>query len=182
MPLKNTRNAYGWIAIALHWLVAIAVIGLFALGLWMTGLSYYHEWYHPAPNIHKSIGILLFIALTVRLLWKLFNPAPQPEPTLKTWEVVASTAAHWGLYLLLFALMISGYLISTAKGDAISVFGLFNVPATLTGEGQADLAGEIHYWLAWSVIGLASVHALAALKHHFIDRDATLLRMLRSKP
>jgi len=76
----------------------------------------------------------------------------------------------------------AGYLISTAKGSPIDVFGLFSVPATLTGEGQEDVAGEIHEILVWTIIGLASIHALAALKHATLDRDGTLRRMLRPGP
>jgi cytochrome b561 len=87
--------------------------------------------------------------------------------------------AHGLLYLLLFALMVSGYLISTADGRGLEVFDWFAIPATLSGlKGQEDLAGEVHLYLAWSLILLAALHALAALKHHFIDRDITLKRML----
>ncbi|MOA52423.1 hypothetical protein D3C78_1757160 [compost metagenome] len=75
--------------------------------------------------------------------------------------------------------MFSGYLISTADGRGIEVFGWFTVPATLSGiDGQEDIAGVVHLWLAWGLIGMAALHALAALKHHFIDRDATLSQML----
>lgn len=92
---------------------------------------------------------------------------------------VTAAGAHIALYSILFAIFISGYLISTADGKPISVFGLFDVPATLTDAGsQADLAGQIHLWLAWSVVILSVLHGLAALKHHFIDKDDTLKRML----
>ncbi|MGE5154009.1 MAG: cytochrome b [Bdellovibrio bacteriovorus] len=176
---RNTGQAYGIIAIALHWLVAIVVLGLFALGLWMVGLTYYDTWYRTAPSIHKGVGVLLFLVLVLRLLWRLANPNPAPEPTHSRFERLASSVVHGLLYLLLFGVMASGYLISTADGRAIDVFGLFQVPATLTGlPNQADLAGDIHLALAITVIVLAAVHALAALKHHFIDRDRTLLRML----
>jgi cytochrome b561 len=75
--------------------------------------------------------------------------------------------------------MLSGYLISTADGRAVEVFGWFSIPATLSGlENQEDIAGEIHEWLAFTLIGLVMLHALAATKHHFINRDATLKRML----
>jgi len=177
---KNTRQGYGIIAIGLHWLVAILVPGLFALGLWMVDLTYYDTWYRTAPSIHKSVGILLFALLALRVLWRLVNPRPSPEPTLSRFERRASGLVHGLLYLLLFGVMVSGYLISTADGRPIEVFGLFAVPATLTGlPGQADRAGDIHLILAMAVMVLAGVHALAALKHHFIDRDRTLIRMLR---
>ncbi len=181
---RNTSQAYGGIAIALHWLVAIVVLGLFALGLWMVDLTYYDTWYRTAPSIHKAVGVLLFLVLVLRLLWRLVSPKPAPEPTLTRFERLASGIVHGLLYVLLFGVMAAGYLISTADGRAIDVFGLFQVPATLTGlPNQADLAGAIHLALAITVIVLAAIHALAALKHHFIDRDRTLLRMLgRSAP
>jgi cytochrome b561 len=90
---------------------------------------------------------------------------------------------HSVLYLGLFLVMMSGYLISTADGRAISVFGLFDVPALITSiPNQADSAGLVHEYAAWALVIFAVVHALAALKHHFIDRDATLKRMLGRNP
>lgn len=176
---RNTSRTYGIIAIALHWLIAIAVLGLFALGLWMVDLTYYDTWYRTAPSIHKATGVLLFLALVLRLLWRLANPPPSPEPTWRPFERLVAGAVHGLLYVLLFAVMVSGYLISTADGRPIDVFGLFQVPATLTGvPNQADLAGDVHLVLAITLMVLAATHALAALKHHFIDRDRTLMRML----
>ena len=85
---------------------------------------------------------------------------------------------HGLLYLGLFGVMISGYLISTADGRGIGVFGWFEVPALISGlPEQEDVAGLIHKYLAWGLVIFAVIHALAALKHHFIDRDATLVRM-----
>jgi cytochrome b561 len=177
--LRNTEDSYGLVAIALHWLVAVVVLALFALGLWMTGLDYYDPWYRRAPDLHKSVGALLFVTLILRLAWRIGNPRPRPEPTLSTLERTASRLAHALLYPLLFAVMTAGYLISTADGRPLNVFGLVAVPATVTGlPNQADLAGDAHLILAIAVITLAVLHALGALKHHFIDRDRTLLRML----
>lgn len=176
---RDSVQAYGIISIGLHWLVAVTVFGLFGLGLWMVGLTYYDPWYRTAPAIHKSVGVLLFLAMILRLLWRLANPQPSPEATLSRLERLASRVVHRLLYVLLFGVMASGYLISTADGRPIEVFGLFSIPATLAGlPNQADLAGDIHLALAITVIVLAVVHALAALKHHFMDRDRTLTRML----
>ena len=176
---RNTEASYGLVAIALHWLIAAAVIGLFVLGLWMVDLTYYDPWYRRAPEIHKGVGILLFLALVLRLLWRSLNPLPRPEPNIPAFERRASQAVHGLLYLSLFAVMFSGYLISTADGRSIDVFGLFEVPATLSEiPNQADTAGDVHFALAIATISLAGLHALAAFKHHFVDRDRTLLRML----
>ena len=89
---------------------------------------------------------------------------------------------HRLMYALMYLLLLSGYLISTADGRGINVFGLFTVPASISGlQNQADIAGELHQWLAYVLIGLTSLHVLAALKHHFVDRDQTLKRMLSSR-
>ena len=179
MQLKNSAERYGWVAIAIHWVVAVAVIGLFALGYWMVGLTYYDDWYKQAPDIHRSVGILLLGLMLVRVVWRIANSGPKPLSSHKRWEVASAHAAHSLLYLLLFVAMVSGYLISTADGSSISVFGWFDVPS-LTGQvkGLEDTAGAVHYWSTWAIVGLAAVHAAGALKHHFIERDQTLRRML----
>ena len=177
--LRNSAHGYGLIAIGLHWLVALAVIGLFALGFWMTGLNYYDDWYRRGPDLHKSIGILLFVVMLVRVIWRSINNQPEDEPGLSAFERHAARSVHLLFYVLLFALMISGYLISTADGRPIQVFDLFAVPATISDlPQQEDIAGAVHWYLALILISLASLHALAALKHHFIDRDRTLKKML----
>lgn len=178
MQWRNSARRYGLLSILLHWGVALAVFGLFGLGLWMVGLDYYSAWYRRAPELHKGIGILLFVTMLLRLGWRLLSPPPAAPASHTALTRRASTLAHGLLYLGLFALMLSGYLISTADGRAIEVFGWFAVPATLSGlPNQEDVAGVVHRWLAWGLLGLAVLHALAALKHHFIDRDATLVRM-----
>jgi cytochrome b561 len=181
--LRNTEDTYGILAVAMHWLVAVTVAGLFALGLWMVDLTYYSDWYRTAPAIHKGVGILLFGAVVVRLGWRAVGPRPSPVAGHAAWERRAAVIAHGTLYALLFAVMISGYLISTADGRSIDVFGLFSVSATVTGlPGQADVAGDVHFVLAVTLVTVAAAHALAALKHHLLDRDRTLLRMLGVAP
>ena len=178
MQWRNTSVRYGLVSVVLHWLVALVVFGLFALGFWMVGLSYYDPWRQSAPDLHKSIGILLFAVMLLRVLWRLCSPAPAALASHGRLIRLASKLGHGVLYLGLFGVMVSGYLISTADGRGIEVFGLFSVPATLTGiPQQEDIAGTIHEYLAWGLVIFAGLHGLAALKHHFIDRDSTLLRM-----
>ncbi|MDI2173650.1 cytochrome b [Pseudomonas aeruginosa] len=179
MQWRNTSSRYGVFSLFLHWGSALVVFGLFGLGLWMRELSYYDPWYHPAPALHKSIGILLAIALLVRIVWRFVSPPPPAPANHGPLTRVASKLGHLALYGLLLAVIVAGYLISTADGEPISVFGWFSVPATLSGlPDQADVAGEIHLYLAWALVVFAVLHALAALKHHFVDRDPTLKRML----
>lgn len=178
MQWRNSSDTYGFISVLLHWLVAVAVFGLFGLGLWMTGLDYYSSWYRTAPDLHKGIGIVLFAVMLIRVAWRFGSAGPAPLAAHGRLVHLATRLAHGALYLGLFAVMISGYLISTADGRPISVFGLFAVPALPVAiPRQEDVAGAVHAYLAWALIGLAALHALAALKHHFIDRDPTLRRM-----
>ncbi|TVO74095.1 cytochrome b [Sedimenticola selenatireducens] len=181
MNLRNSHQQYGIVSIVIHWVMTLLIIGLFVLGLYMTGLDYYHPWYKTAPDIHRSLGIIMLLLLVFRLVWRMVNPKPAPVDNDP--EILHKVAewVHGLLYLLLFAIALSGYLISTADGRGIDVFNWFTVPALVPGfENMEDRAGEIHFILATTLIALAGLHGLAALKHHFIDRDITLVRMLGS--
>lgn len=176
--LRNSTTHWGWLHIVFHWLTALTVIGLFVSGLWMVELDYYSPWYNRAPAWHKSVGVLLFCLVAIRLLWRLANELPADEPGPR-WEHGIAHAVHWLIYLLLFAIIATGYLIPTATGDPVSVFGWFDVPAFVTGlANQEDIAGKLHLWLAWSLIALVVLHVGGALKQHFINRNRTLTRML----
>lgn len=176
MRVKDSRTSYGLVTWALHWVMGLAIIAVFGLGLWMVELDYYSPYYTLAPDIHRSVGMLLLFALGIRFVWRIINPKPSSEE-LSPLERLSSNIVHWGFYPLLAALLISGYLISSADGKPVSVFGWFNVPATLTGPGQETTAGNIHWALAWLVIAITAIHALAALKHHFWDKSRILSRM-----
>ena len=181
MQVRNTENGYGILTISIHWIFALAFIGLFASGLYMVELTYYDPLYKTLPDLHRSIGITLALLLVIRFIWRMTNRQPTPEPNLKPYEILAAEAVHWLLYLLPLAIMISGYLITTADGNSIDVFGLFEVPALLPAQkGREDIAGAVHFYLAYGTIGLVALHMLAALKHHFIEKDRTLLRMLKT--
>lgn len=175
MPEPITQ--YNTVTKLLHWSSALLIFGLFFLGLWMVDLSYYSEWYKLAPHWHKSIGLCLFAATLFRLIWKITTKTPAIEGQI--WEKTAAKQVHRLLYILLFSMFISGYMISTADGRAITVFTWFSVPGlgSLV-ENQEDIAGKVHYYLAFTVISLTCLHALAALKHHFINKDNTLNKML----
>ncbi|MCG9711304.1 cytochrome b [Shewanella insulae] len=179
---KNTQSRYGLVSIGLHWLTAIAVLMLFALGVWMVELTYYSPWYKRAPDLHKSIGVLLMVLTLCRLLWRWINQAPKALPGHQRWEKLAAGLVHRLLYLMLLGILISGYLISTADGRAIGIFSLVELPSLgLLFEGQADIAGWVHQYLAYGFIALVVLHAIGAIKHHLLDRDATLKRMLNIK-
>lgn len=176
MRITDSHSSWGLVTWSLHWVMFVAMAVVFGLGLWMTGLDYYSSWYTTAPDIHRSVGMLLLFALVFRFVWRLANPKPS-EAELSPMERLGSLLVHWGFYPLMFALLISGYLISTADGKPISVFGWFDVPATLTGPGQESTSGYIHMILAWATAALVILHALAAIKHHLWDKSHILSRM-----
>ncbi|MBI42901.1 cytochrome b [Marinobacter lutaoensis] len=179
MQVFNSSDRYGLVSVILHWLVALAVFGLVALGTWMVDLSYYDPWYRKGPDLHRSVGVLLFAVMLFRLLWRGVNTEPAALPGHRRWERTMARTVHRCLYVLVFLVMISGYLISTADDSSVVVFGLFSVPSvTGTVKGMEDVAGEVHFWAAWTLVTLVALHALGALKHHLMDRDRTLLRML----
>ena len=178
MRLRNSENHWGLIAVSIHWFSAIAIFGLFALGLWMVELEYYHPWYREAQNLHKSIGILLFGLTMVRLVWRRSNCSPVVLASYKSIERKIATVVHYSLYVFLISVMFSGYLISTADGRAVVVFNGLQIPAVYYGIAKLeDIAGIVHLWLAISLISLAVLHAMAAIKHHLFDHDPTLKRM-----
>lgn len=179
---KNTTYQWSVASISLHWLSALLVLTLYPLGWYMVELDYYDAWYRTAPYWHKSLGLLLFAIVILRLASRMTAGKVDALPSHQLWEQRVAHLVHFSLYLLLIVSCISGYMISTADGRSISFFSLFDVPAWSTGlDQQEDLAGTIHEWTTNILVGLAGAHALAALKHHFYDQDETILRMLGRK-
>lgn len=175
--LKNSQHQYGWVSITLHWFMALAFIAMYFVGDWMVELDYYDSWYHRAPHLHKSVGIVLVALMVIRFVWNKSQPKPEEQGSNR-WMNRFAWLGHQGFYLFVLLLFISGYLISTAKGKGIDVFDWFQVPALLAeSKDRGDLAGDIHELLANLFILMALGHALAALYHHFIVKDYTLKRM-----
>ena len=184
---RNSRQGWGLFAILLHWTSALAILGLFALGWWMTGLDYYSNWYNLAPWWHRGVGMLLLFVVAGRILWRLVQPSPEAHGSAL--ERRGAALGHLALYLLMTTVLISGYLISTADGKGIAVLDLFTVPALISDlPEKASRAGVVHWYSALALIILSAGHALAAFKHHYLDRQDTLVRMVdprlarRAKP
>jgi cytochrome b561 len=176
MHIRDTTDGYGLPTRIVHWLMTVAIVGMYVLGLWMVDLDYYSPYYRSAPDLHRSVGMLLLGLLIIRFVWRLFNDKPS-DAELSRFERYTSQIVHWGFYPLLFALMVSGYLMSTADGRPIEVFDWFSVPALVHDKGIEKTAGEVHEVLADITMILVLLHAAAALKHHFLDRSRVLARM-----
>ena len=114
----------------------------------------------------------------MRIIWRLVNPQPLALGHGRL-ERAAAALVHAGFYGLLIALVAAGYVFATGEGKAIDVFGWFSVPSVIVSKRLGDLAGIVHEWLAYTIVALAIVHILGAFKHHFVDRDETLRRMVR---
>ncbi len=176
----SIRTGYSLVIIILHWLMAVMILVLFPLGIWMTSLDYYASYYRAAFLWHESIGMLVLALLPVRFVWRLFTASPNLKNELPRWQYLAAKTAHWLFYILIAVVCISGYLISTAEGQSVSIWNVFKVPALASFEaGFADQAGVWHWYAAWILIALVGIHTLAALYHHFILRDNVLLHIIK---
>jgi cytochrome b561 len=176
--MKNAPDRYTATAVSLHWLTALVVIAQFALGLAMVPLPISPRklhWYF----CHKSIGLTVFLLTSVRLGWRLRHPAPPAVPSMPRWQRRAASWSHALLYILLLVIPISGWLYSSATGVQVVYLGLVPLPDLVPKDkALAALLRACHVSLNFTLLALVCVHAGAALRHHFIDRDAVLSRML----
>jgi len=162
----------------LHWLVAICVLTTAPVAIAMTRVG-------EGPtqdalfNIHKSLGVLIFILVILRLINRLMVGAPAPEPGIERWQKAASSATHGLLYLLLVAMPIVGFVANSLYGAPTPFFGLFELPP-ITAENQplSEKLFTLHRWSGFLMIALVLMHIGAALFHHVIRGDNVLRRML----
>lgn len=179
MLFTNTRLRFGLFTRLLHWLIAVLILGLIWLGWYMVDLTYYNKWYNASLHYHKSLGILALALALVKIGWQWHTPAPGPVAGLKTWEKTGAKLMHYILWGMMLLIPVTGYLISTSAGKPIQLFNWFELPAIVDVDEQLrELAIDVHYYLAYATLFLVAGHAGAALKHHFINGDETLKRML----
>jgi cytochrome b561 len=177
--LKDSRNGFGLVSIFIHWTSALLILFLFGLGIYMVGLSYYDDWYHKGPELHISLGLVVLLLMLARVIWRIINPTPV-ELAEKPMQNLAAKWVKAGLYLAIFVVLISGYLITTAEGQPASMFNVLKFPVLVElAPADVDRAGKLHEYFAWGIIALVVVHALGALMHHFVMRDKTLVRMIK---
>jgi len=177
----STKTVYDPVARALHWIMALMMIALLGVGLYMEDLD-------PSPQkweiygLHKSIGMIALFLIGLRILWRLHARPPKPLPTHTPLEQWAAHIVHLALYAAMLAMPVSGYLMSSAGGHAINIFGMLNVPLLV--DKNADIgkaAKEIHEIAGNVMIAAIVLHLLGALKHKLIDKDGTLARMMPTR-
>lgn len=177
MQIKNTSLRFGMVAISLHWLMALLIVMMIVIGLTMVrlpvGLSKLKLF-----GWHKEWGMVILMLATVRLSWRIININPTLNP-FPRWERITATCVHRLFYFFMFALPITGWLITSAADLRISFFGWFLLPNLIApSETFRLLFSDVHEWLAYSLIAMFCLHVMAAFKHHFIDKDDVLRRML----
>jgi cytochrome b561 len=178
MTIRNTTRRWGSVAQLLHWVVVILIIAQFTLALLADDL----------PNgmkklvllsRHKSIGLTILVLALVRLGWRWGNPVPTLPSTLKPYERALSRITHVLLYVLLLAIPLTGWMMSSARGFPVSWFGFFQLPDLVPKDKALfEALQETHEALAWSLAAIVALHIGAALKHHFMLKDDVLRRML----
>lgn len=177
-----TTEKYGLVARILHWLMAVMIIALFAVGLYMTGLADDDPARRSIYGMHKAMGTLALILAFFRIAWIFISPPPAPPSELAASDVKIQKAVIGILYLLMIMVPLSGFLMSTFSGYPVSFFGLFEFP--LLFDKSKDMAGlfhEIHEYIGFVIIAVVVLHILGALKHRLKDKNGptdVLNRML----
>ena len=178
MAIRNNWQTWGSLSIGLHWLTLIFILSLAIVGLFMTELA-------NGPlkiqvyALHKSFGLTVLGLTIIRLAWRLFSITPKTTADMPAWQNLIAKLTHGLLYLLLFAMPISGWLYNSAAGFPLKYFGLFKLPKLSDYSPELkQLAGDAHETLFYILALLMLIHAGAALKHHYLDKDTTLTRML----
>ena len=178
---KVPPHRYTLLAIALHWLLALALLGVFSVGLYMSGLSFSPQKLRLI-SWHKWAGITILLLSALRLAWRLAHrPPPLPEPVraaMPVWQQAAHHGTHALMYALFFVVPLLGWAYSSAAGVPVVLFGVLPLPDLLPAdEALAEFVKPTHAVAAYALAALAVLHVAAALKHQLIDRDGLLARM-----
>lgn len=178
MALRNSSRAWGAVSKSLHWVVVLLILGQWALMQRAESLPLGAAKLQ-AINWHKSLGMTILALAIIRLVWRLLNPVPSLAGLTRPWERRLAWVSHLLLYASIFALPLSGWLMSSARNYPVSWFGRWQFP-DLVAPSQAlyQQMNAVHHWLFAFLVCVALLHAAGALKHHFIDRNEVLRRML----
>jgi len=176
MRIKNSETHFGIVAIFLHWIIAILLIALLILGLYMVRVPISLEKL-KLYGWHKEYGMLALLLIIARSIWRISNVIPLLS--LPWWEKLAARSVHYTFYGFMFAMPITGWIITSASGLPVSFFGWFVFPDLVSPNPDTmSLFQQIHKWLGYGLIMTIFLHTAAALKHHFINKDDILKRML----
>lgn len=184
--IRNSTKGYGLVAIAFHWIMAAMILGMIGLGVYMHELPKTDLATFELYQLHKSIGFVILFLAILRLGWRALNPSPKLPENMKAWEKALAHLGHAGLYAIMFALPVTGWIMVSASQFGIPTI-IFNaltvphlpIPEAIVSKADVEAAFRaVHEYLAWFTIALVIGHVAAALKHHFILRDTVLRRMI----
>ena|SRR5450830_853940 len=174
-----SKKKYSGVAILLHWLIALMIIGTFTLGLVMINIPGLTPTKLKYVAWHKWSGVTILALACLRLLWRLTHAAPPYPSSMPRWQIGAAHLLHLLLYVLIFAVPLTGYFYSLASGVPVVYLGLFPLPVLIDPNPEWKAILKLaHYTLNMTMLACVILHFLAALKHHFLDRDDVLKRML----
>jgi cytochrome b561 len=178
MTIRNTSVRWGHVSQFLHWLIVVLLIVQVTLATLADDLPLGMKKLALLAR-HKSVGITILGLAVLRLLWRWMNPTPLLPGTLKPYERVLANITHAGLYILLFAMPLSGWMMSSARGFPVSWFGFIQLPDLVPkNKSLYDAMLQTHEALSWALYTIVFLHVVAALKHHWIHKDDVLRRML----
>jgi cytochrome b561 len=177
MPFRNTTRAWGSLSKAFHWLIVLLIINQWLIAERADELKGLAKL--EALAWHKSFGMTILMLAVLRLAWRLMNPTPDLTTETRRWERVLAKISHALLYGLIFAMPLTGWMMSSAKNYPVSWFKLFQFPDLVAPAEQTfHQMHDLHHLLFKVLVGVALLHIAGALKHHFIDRNDVLKRML----
>ena len=169
---------YDGVQRALHWIMAALIFLAIAAGIGATFLAKGSPERAQTFMIHRSLGMTALVLVAFRVAYRLFRGAPPYAAPLGRLTGLAAHAAHFALYFLMIALPVSGYLLTSAAGRPVPWFGLFEWPSLAPQDkGLADSAAQAHFWLAWTIGAVLTLHLAAVIWHRYIKRDGVLARM-----
>lgn len=182
MAARNSAEGYGWVSRAIHWLMAVGVLGALGFGTYLTRIepSFDTLWMY---GTHKSVGISLLSLVLIRVLWHRISPPPPPiAEGVPAWQITAATWSHRLLYSLMVLVPLSGWVGSSGTGIPTVVFGRITLPAIAPATEFWDMSGfAAHGILTKALFALILLHVAGALSHALLYRDATLRRMTRGR-
>lgn len=178
--IENTTDKYTKVAIALHWIIGVAIVIMLIMGLLLDSIPIDYKF--QVYQFHKSLGLTILVLSFVRLFWRLTHKSPALPEGMKPWEIWASKLTHYAFYIMMIGIPMTGWALVSASTLTIPTmwFGLFEwprLPLTVSKALSHDFA-EMHEVLANLTIALLALHIGAALKHHFINKDNVLTHML----
>jgi cytochrome b561 len=177
MTFRNTNQTWGSLTKALHWLIVILIINQWVIAERAEELKGLAKL--QTLGWHKSFGMTILMLAIVRLVWRWMNPVPDLTNETKPWERVLAKVSHVLLYALIFAMPLTGWMMSSARNFPVSWFKLFQFPDLVAPSDRTfQLMNDLHHLLFSVLVTVALLHIAGALKHHFIDRNDVLKRML----